>query len=93
MEYIEGGTFFDYLMGLENCRMSEANAKFFITQLIDIVAIMISRGVSHQDIKPQNLLLRRNFKIVIADLGFSTISFPHMGTIMGTHGYLAPERY
>ena len=53
-------------------------------------------GVVHRDIKPANLLLTRDRRVKVTDFGISyavnSAPVTSTGQIMGTPGYLAPER-
>jgi len=53
-------------------------------------------GLIHRDIKPGNLLLASSGTVKIADFGIShaigSVSVTVTGIVMGTAGYLAPER-
>ena len=53
-------------------------------------------GLIHRDIKPENLLLASDGTVKITDFGISraidSMSVTATGVVMGTAGYLAPER-
>src|SRR5207248_3824529 len=53
------------------------------------------RGLVHRDVKPQNLILRRDGTVKIADFGIARAAETTItvaGTILGTAAYLAPEQ-
>lgn len=63
---------------------------------MDGLAHIHAQGVSHRDIKAENILLNRSFRTKLADFGFSCLSEGRDGsgflrTALGTEGYRAPE--
>lgn len=53
-------------------------------------------NVVHRDVKPANLLLTEDRRLLVADFGVASAagldSFTQTGTIIGTAGYLSPEQ-
>ena len=51
--------------------MGEANGKFFLNQIIEILSYMHNRGTVHRDLKLENILCDPQLNIKLADFGFS----------------------
>ena len=64
-----------------------------IKDLIDGVNYLLKmHGISHRDLKPQNILLNRQNKLMIADFGISKKIDSTM-LIRGSRDYMSPDRY
>lgn len=91
MEYVDGITLADYLW--TNKSIPQKERVEIGRQIADALAYMHSLGVSHRDLKPDNILItRRNeAKIIDIGLGDSEDSVIYKQSL-GTEGFGAPEQ-
>ena len=83
--------FFDLFK--ENGRFPEKLARTYFWQIIKALDHMHTKNIIHRDIKPDNLLIDREFNIKIADFGAATKVDPTQPLTIsrGTSSYFAPE--
>ncbi|KAL3910884.1 MAG: hypothetical protein SGILL_007511 [Bacillariaceae sp.] len=71
LELIEGGELLEHL--IENGPYAEAHAASFLRQFAEALCFVHTNGLSHADLKPENLLLSSNditkAKLILADFG------------------------
>jgi serine/threonine protein kinase len=90
MELAPFGDFFDVLMTHRIC-FDEKLARTYFHQLIEGLEYLHSNGVSHMDLKLENLLLGNNYVLKIADFDQAFIRNQESVITKGTVCYRAPE--
>ena len=61
-------------------------------ELAQILAYIHSCGVIHRDLKPDNIVVCANDRMVVMDFGLALARMRHGEAIAGTVGYMAPEQ-
>ncbi|XP_059291158.1 CBL-interacting serine/threonine-protein kinase 7-like [Lycium ferocissimum] len=76
-------------------RFSDSTARFYFHQLVSALHFCHQNGVTHRDMKPQNILLDENNNLKISDFGLSALPEQQknglLHTACGTPAYTAPE--
>ncbi|OIT31263.1 PREDICTED: CBL-interacting serine/threonine-protein kinase 7-like [Nicotiana attenuata] len=76
-------------------RFSDSTARYYFHQLVSALHFCHQNGVTHRDIKLQNLLLDQNNNLKISDFGLSALpeqlNNGLLHTACGTPAYTAPE--
>jgi len=96
MELIEGHTLRDYLN--ERGRFEIKDAINYLTPILSALAAAHEVGITHRDMKPENILISKEGRIKIADFGLargeligSTMT-AESSVILGSVSYLSPEQ-
>ena len=94
LEYMEGGEVYEYVdrMG----PMNEAYAKLIVGQVASALGYCHANGVSHRDVKLQNILFadKEYMAVKLSDFGMSSMDVSDksiLATACGTPYYAAPE--
>jgi serine/threonine-protein kinase len=94
MEYVPGETVAELLA--RRRKVSPAEAVDVVAQAAEGLQHAHEQGLVHRDVKPQNLLVREDGCVKVADLGIARAAeatrLTERGTILGTAAYLAPEQ-
>ena len=93
MSLVEGESLHSYIKSKENRRLPEDEAKFIIKQIIQVLAYLHSKNVTHRDIKLENIILDKDKRIKLIDFGFCCCTAPdqRLKVFCGTPSYMCPE--
>jgi serine/threonine protein kinase len=94
MELVEGETLADVLARRK--RLPPDVAVGLALQACAGLERAHAAGLVHRDVKPQNLLVRRDGTLKVADFGIAraaeATALTQVGTVLGTAAYLSPEQ-
>lgn len=93
MDYIQGESLHAHLKASAKRQFSEDKAKNIITQLLQTLAYLHQRNVTHRDVKLENIIIDKTGKIKLIDFGFCCCSSPDvkLKIFCGTPSYMCPE--
>ena len=94
MELIEGVTLKEYLQ--QKGRLSWQESIFFAEQISSALVHAHSRGIIHQDIKPQNVIILRDGTAKLTDFGIASFATTQETRVVqeaiGSVHYISPEQ-
>jgi beta-lactam-binding protein with PASTA domain len=93
MEYLEGRTLKELLV--RNGPTPVPIAIDYARQILGALAFAHRNGIVHRDIKPHNVVVRKDGRLKVTDFGIARSGASQMteaGSIVGTAQYLSPEQ-
>src|SRR5213592_568228 len=93
MEYLEGRTLKELLV--RNGPTPVPIAIDYARQILGALAFAHRGGIIHRDIKPHNIVVRKDGRLKVTDFGIARSGASQMteaGSIVGTAQYLSPEQ-
>ena len=98
-EYSDYGMLSNYINIDNNLKgFGEIIGRIIFKQILNGIEIIHKNGISHQDIKLENILVSSNYQMKLIDFGFAMEIFPNNKKEIrfsryGTNGYFPPEVY
>ena len=94
LEWVDGETVFERLQRGQT--LSESEALGVILSAAEVLEYLAEKGLVHGDVKPANIMIDRQGRIKLIDLGFArprgAKASGSADTVAGTVSYLAPEQ-
>ena len=92
MEHIDGSTLLELLDGGRS--FAEEEALSIVLSVAETLQYLEGKGVVHRDVKPGNIMLSKDDRAILIDLGFAATEGETTGeeSAVGTVAYLSPEQ-
>ena len=96
MQYVEGQTL-EVRLKKENPPLTIQEIRSFTRDILNALGYAHSKGVVHRDVKPSNMLIDPNGRVLLMDFGIALAMteeqrLTRTNTSMGTPDYMSPEQ-
>jgi serine/threonine protein kinase len=88
-ELCKGKTLFDVIV--EEKKLKEKIAQKVFHQVIEAIDSLQRLGISHLDVKAENIICSSEYQIKLIDFGFATSNIGLLDSVCGSLEYIAPE--
>lgn len=100
MEFVDGQTLQDLFAAAPGCPLPRKRAIEIGIQVADGLAAAHEKGIVHRDVKPENIMVRKDGIAQIMDFGLAKLRtrgsrvnrLTKEGSTVGTAGYMSPEQ-
>ncbi|GAA4904553.1 serine/threonine-protein kinase [Streptomyces coeruleoprunus] len=96
MQYVDGPSLAEATKAAENGRIDPCEAARIGLHVLGALRAAHAAGVLHRDVKPGNVLLARDGRVLLTDFGIAAIegdsTITRTGELVGSIDFLAPER-
>ena len=91
LDYLPGGELYGHIYPSRN--LQEADARFYIAEVILAMEHIHKHDVAHRDLKPENIVLDEDGHLKVTDFGLARMNFSRIRrrSFVGSAEYLAPE--
>ncbi len=92
-EFIDG---INFSQMLETEKISYKIARKIILPVCRALRVLHSKNIIHRDVKPENVIITNDGRVVLVDFNASRIYAPDKNTdtvVLGTVGYASPEQF
>ncbi|WP_309246908.1 serine/threonine-protein kinase, partial [Streptomyces somaliensis] len=96
MQYVDGPSLADAVKSAPDGRITPREVARIGLHVLGALGAAHAAGVLHRDVKPGNVLLARDGRVLLTDFGIAAIegdsTITRTGELVGSVDYLAPER-